>query len=257
MKFHSLFGALALVVLSAGAFGQNGASAPLSPAPAAAAQPVGVQVTARSTAVIAAPMAGQLMEFPAADGDSVKEGQVLARFNCAQQEALLGRAKAELAKRQDLLKTQQALKALNAYSKAEFVTAQNDVGVAAAELAVAQSAVENCVIKAPFSGRVASTSVRNFQFVQAGAPLLDVVDDRDLELEFIVPSTWLAWLKPGAAAQFHVSETQKDYNARISRISGKVDAASQTIKIYGHIEGDTASLLPGMSGTAQFAGVQR
>lgn len=79
MKFHSLFGALALVVLSAGAFGQNGASAPLSPAPVGAAQPVGVQVTARSTAVIAAPMAGQLMEFPAADGDSVKEGQVLAR----------------------------------------------------------------------------------------------------------------------------------------------------------------------------------
>ncbi len=227
------------------------AQGPVAPS---TAQPIGVQVTARSTAVIAAPMAGQLVEFPAADGDPVRAGDVIARFNCAQQDAMLARAKAELTKREDLLKTQQALKALNAYSKAEFVTAQNDVGVATADVAVAQTAVDNCVIKAPFSGRVASTSVRNHQFVQAGAALLDVVDDRDLELEFIVPSLWLAWLKPGAPVRVHVSETNQAYDARITRISGKVDAASQTIKIYGRIAADTAALLPGMSGTAQFAG---
>lgn len=247
-RFSLLIGALA-AVMSTGAAGQgNGPSA------GGEGQPVGVQVTARSTAVIAAPMAGQLVEFPAADGDSIQKDQVLARFNCAQQEAMLTRSRAELTKRQDILKTQQALKALNAYSKADFATAQNDVGVAEADVAVAETAVDNCVIKAPFSGRVASTSVRNHQFVQAGAPLLDVVDDRDLELEFIVPSLWLAWLKPGATAQVAVSETRQSYPARITRISGKVDAASQTIKIYGRIDGDTGSLLPGMSGTAQFAG---
>ena len=235
----------------------NGEANPASNGASSAGQPIGAQVTARATAVIAAPMAGQIIEFPAADGDSVKEDQVLVRFNCSQQDAMLARAKAELTKRQDLLKTQQALKALNAYSKADFTTAQNDVGVATADVAVAQTAVENCVIKAPFSGRVAATSVRNYQFVQAGAPLLDVVDDRDLELEFIVPSLWLAWLKPGAAARLRVSETQQDYDAKITRISGKVDAASQTIKIYGRIEGDTGNLLPGMSGTAQFVGASR
>jgi len=217
--------------------------------------PIGVQVTARTTATIAAPMAGQLQEFPATDGDAVKEGQVIARFNCAQQEAMLGRAQAELVKRQDLLATQQSLKALNAYSKADYVVAQNDVGLAKADLAVAQTAVDNCTIKAPFNGRVSNAPVRNFQFVQAGAPLLDIVDDHDLELEFIVPSVWLSWLKVGAAAHVQVSETQQMYDANITRISGKVDAASQTIKIYGKIGGETASLLPGMSGTAHFAGV--
>ena len=242
---------LALVAIAAPALAQT------PPATASTAQPIGVQVTARSTAVIATPMSGQLVEFPAADGDPVKADDVIARFNCAQQEAMLARAKAELTKRQDLLKTQQALKALNVYSKAEFATAQNDVGVATADVSVAQTAVENCAIKAPFDGRVAATSVRNHQFVQAGAPLLDIVDDRDLELEFIVHSLWLAWLKPGAAARVHVSETNQEYDARITRISGKVDAASQTIKIYGRIASDTSALLPGMSGTAQFTGAVR
>lgn len=221
----------------------------------AVSPPIGVQVTARSTATIAAPMAGQLLEFPAADGDAVKQGQVVARFNCAQQEATVGRAHAELVKRQDLLSTQKSLKALNAYSKTDYLVAQNDVEVAKADLALAQTAVDNCTIHAPFNGRVAAAPVRNYQFMQAGAPLLDIVDDRDLELEFIVPSVWLSWLKIGADSTVQVAETQKTYEAKIVRISGKVDAASQTIKIYGHIDGDTADLLPGMSGVAHFAGV--
>ncbi|MBS0547140.1 MAG: efflux RND transporter periplasmic adaptor subunit [Proteobacteria bacterium] len=215
--------------------------------------PIGVQVTARTTAVISAPMSGQLIEFAANDGDAIQEGQVIARFNCAQQEATQGRARAELVKRQDILNTQKSLKALNAYSKADFVTAQNDVEVAKADLALTQTAVDSCEIKAPFGGRVANVPVRNFQFVQIGAPLLDLVSDKDLELEFIVPSVWLSWLKIGADARVQVTETQKSYDSKITRISGKVDAASQTIKIYGRIAGgDTSSLLPGMSGVAQF-----
>jgi membrane fusion protein, multidrug efflux system len=221
----------------------------------AAAAPIGVQVTARSTATMAAPMAGQLVEFPAADGDAVKQGEVVAKFNCAQQEATVARAHAELVKRQDMLSTQKSLKALNAYSKSDYLVAQNDVEVAKAELEFAKTTVDNCTIHAPFNGRVASAPVRNYQFVQAGAPLLDIVDDRDLELEFIVPSVWLVWLKIGAEATVQVSETQKTYEAKIARISGKVDAASQTIKIYGRMEGDTSDLLPGMSGVAHFAGI--
>lgn len=233
-----------------------------SPASSAAAlpanSPIGVQVTARTNAMISAPMSGQLVEFPANDGDAIKEGQVLARFNCAQQEATRGRARAELVKRQDLLNTQKSLKALNAYSKADFVTASNDVEVAKADLALTQTAIDNCEVKAPFGGRVANVPVRNFQFVQVGAPLLDLVNDQDLELEFIVPSIWLSWLKIGTDALVQVTETGLNYESRITRISGKVDAASQTIKIYGHIGGgDTSTLLPGMSGVAHFAGATR
>jgi RND family efflux transporter MFP subunit len=220
--------------------------------------PIGVQVTARTTAMISAPMSGQLIEFPANDGDSIKDGEVVARFNCAQQEATQGRAKAELVKRQDILNTQKSLRALNAYSKADFVTASNDVEVAKADLALTQTAVDSCEIKAPFGGRVANVPVRNFQFVQVGAPLLDLVNDKDLELEFIVPSIWLSWLKVGADAHVQVTETGLNYDSRIIRISGKVDAASQTIKIYGSIGGgDLSTLLPGMSGVAHFAGATR
>jgi RND family efflux transporter MFP subunit len=223
------------------------------PAPGLASEaPIGVQVVARTTAQIGAPMSGQLVEFPLADGDSFTASQVLARFNCAQPEATVARAKAEADKRADIYATQQSLKALNSYSKVELKTAQNDVAVAAAELQLARTTVANCLIKAPFGGRVSNAAVRNFQFVQMGAPLLDILDDTSLELELIVPSRWLAWMAIGGGFKVHVTETARDYEATLTRFSGRVDPASQTIKVYGRIAASTAGLLPGMSGTAAF-----
>jgi RND family efflux transporter MFP subunit len=213
---------------------------------------VGVQVVATTTAQIGAPMSGQLIEFPVADGEAFEADRVLARFNCAQQEAALARAKAEVVKRQDILTTQQSLKALDAYSKLDFKNAVNDVALAKAELALTQAAIANCVVKAPFAGRVANIAVHNFQFVQAGAPLLDILDDQHLELELVVPSRWLVWLHPGVGVKAKITETQKVYDGTITRLSGRVDAASQTIKVYAQIKGGASDLLPGMSGVGQF-----
>jgi RND family efflux transporter MFP subunit len=216
------------------------------------AAPVGAQIVARTIAQIGAPMSGQLIEFPLSDGETFQAGQLLARFNCAQQEAAQGRARAELEKRRDIMATQQSLKRLNAYSQSDYKTAANDVAVAQAELAVAATAVANCVIKAPFSGRVASITVHNHQFVQMGATLLDILDDRDLEVELVAPSRWMAWMAPGAKLHVDIVETQRGYDAHLTRMSGRVDAASQTIKVYARIDGAAANLLPGMSGSASF-----
>ncbi len=219
--------------------------------------PIGVQIVARMTAQIGAPMSGQLVEFPLADGDTFSAGQLLARFNCAQPEAAMARAKAEADKRADIFSTQKSLKALNSYSKVELKTAQNDVAVAAAELQLAHATVANCLIKAPFAGRVSNAAVRNFQFVQMGAPLLDILDDGTLELELILPSRWLAWMTAGTTFKVHITETARDYDAALTRFSGRVDAASQTIKAYGRIAAKTDGLLPGMSGTAVFPGAPK
>ena len=209
---------------------------------------------ARTTAQIGAPMSGQLIDFPLADGDTFEAGQILAGFNCAAQEANVARARAELDKRSDLLATQQSLKALNAYSKADYRSAVNDVAVSRAELRVAQTAVTNCVVRAPFAGRVADIAVHKYQFMQIGAPLMDILDDRDLELELVVPSRWLSWVTAGTRLRARISETQSGYDARITRLSGRVDAASQTIKVYARLDGPAGSpsLLPGMSGSAVF-----
>jgi multidrug efflux pump subunit AcrA (membrane-fusion protein) len=83
--------------------------------------------------------------------------------------------------------------------------------------------------------------------------MLEALSDKRLELEMIVPSMWLSWLKPGSPLKVAIDETGKTYPATLSRLSGKVDAVSRSVKVYGRIDTQSDTLLPGMSGHAIFS----
>ncbi len=73
-----------------------------------------------------------------------------------------------------------------------------------------------------------------------------------LEVEAIVPSKWLSWLKPKQSFQFVIDETGAEVSVRIVRLGAVVDPISQTIKVYGVLDEKNNLVLPGMSGTATF-----
>jgi RND family efflux transporter MFP subunit len=209
-----------------------------------------VQVVAETSTTIGAPMAGRLVEFTLKDGDRFNQGQVLVKFDCAERQGQLAHAKAVLVGKRRILANRQQLRQLGTGTGVDYEVAAAEAQEAAADATIAQTMVDECTVTAPFSGRVSGISAHNFQFVQAGAPLLDILSDRDLELEMIVPSRWLTWLKAGTGYDVAIDETGKTYHAGIVRLSGKVDAVSRSIKVYGRISGSTADLLPGMSGRA-------
>lgn len=105
-----------------------------------------------------------------------------------------------------------------------------------------------CVIAAPFAGVTVDQKARAFQYTTPGQALLDILDDHGLEVELIAPSRWLSWMKPGYQFQVHIDETDKTYPARISRLGGRVDPISQSIKVIGEITADAPELMAGMSG---------
>lgn len=227
------------------------------PGPAPRALPpdsgIGVQVVARLDAVIGAPMAGRLNEFPLRDGDRFQSGQVIARFFCAQVAGVVARSKATLSKKQRQLDISAKLRQLGTNNAAEYQLAVSEVGEAQADLVIAEANAESCVVHAPFAGRVGTVMARNFEWVAAGAPLLELVSEQELELELILPSRWLAWLREGTVFTAHIQETGKSYQAAIIRLSGKVDSVSQSVKAYGRISGAVPGLLPGMSGQAELS----
>jgi RND family efflux transporter MFP subunit len=219
---------------------------------AASAPDVRVQLVADTIATIGAPMPGRLTQFPLHDGDRFKQGQVLARFECGEKEAALAHARAVLESRKSVNESKQRLRALGTSSQVEYEVAAADEKQAAADVQAAQSLVSNCSVAAPFSGRVSAVYAHNYQYLQTGAPLLEVLSDKSLELEMIVPSMWLSWLKPGSALKVTIDETGKTYPATLDRLSGKVDPVSRSVKVYARIDNPSESLLPGMSGHAIF-----
>lgn len=80
-----------------------------------------------------------------------------------------------------------------------------------------------------------------------------IIDDGRLELELVVPSHWLRWLKSHQKFRFQVEETGAEHDAIVDRIGAEVDPVSQTVKVYGKLLGDIENTLSGMSGIALFS----
>lgn len=256
---------LGWVALAAPASAADVAKPVPSPVPVpAAAPPVGTvpsldkreiraQLMPRRYTTLAAEIGAKVSRVPVAEGGRFGAGQVLVSFDCTLQQAQLNKAKAALDAADKTWSANKRLAELNSVGKVELDVSEAEVAKNRAEVASNQAVLSKCAATAPFAGRVAEQKVREQQYVQAGQALLEILDDSVLELEFIVPSKWLAWLAPGTGFQVAIDETGKAYPAKVQRIGARVDPVSQSVKISAAIDGKFNELIAGMSGKVLMA----
>lgn len=206
------------------------------------------QLTPRRYTTLAAEIGARINRITVADGGRFRAGDKLIMFDCSVQQGQLSRTKAALAATETTRNANRRLFELRSIGQVELDLSEAEVAKARADLATNTAIVSKCAIAAPFPGRVAEQKVREQQFVQPGQTLLEILDDSVLELEFIVPSKWLTWVRPGMDFQVAIDETGKKYPARIQRIAARVDPVSQSAKLSAVIDGKFPELVAGMSG---------
>lgn len=205
-------------------------------------------------AILSSELSARIIKLPYKVGASFKKGDVLIGFDCSLYAAELAAAKAEYLARAKRLENNQQLLELNAISNIEVDISEAEVQKAKADQEIAQVKVNQCSIRAPYDGRIVESLVNDYESVAKDQQLLSILNDKELEIELIVPSMWLAWLKSGTRFRISIDETGKTYNAVVSELGAAVDPVSQTIRIIGQFEADTGSVLPGMSGEVVFEG---
>lgn len=211
------------------------------------------QLAPKRFTTLAAEIGAKISRISVQEGAAFKAGQTLVIFDCSLQTAQLNRARAAQSAADRTYSTNRRLAELNSVGKLELDTSEAEVRKAKADVAAGMAVLNKCSIAAPFSGRVAEQKLREQQFAQAGQAILDIIDDSVLELEFLVPSRWLVWMKPGSTFQVKIDETAKTYPARIQRLGARVDPVSQSIKVNAVIDGKFADLMAGMSGKVLMA----
>ncbi len=235
----------------------GGALAPAH-AQAADARPM-ASLTARglvrgvNEGTLSSELTARIIRLPLRDGDAFKRGDLLVEFDCERPRAEWKVAEAE---RLGAAATHDNTRRLAEYRAAGV----HDVQIARAALDKAAAAVEviavrlkQCRLFAPFDGRIAELPVREHEMPQAGQPLMRIVSDAELEVDMIVPASWLRWLKPGEA--FVYSPEDSDFKAAgvMLRIGGAIDPVSQTIRAVGALTASPGAILPGQGGVITFA----
>ena len=221
--------------------------------PGAERQDIRAQLSPQRYTTLAAEIGAKISRLPVSEGGAFKSGQALIAFDCTLQAAQLNKARAALSGAEKTNAVNQRLTELGSTGKAELAVSESEVAKNRAEVAAVAAVLSKCSVAAPFAGRVSEQKVREQQYVQPGQALLEIIDDSVLELEFIAPSRWLAWLRAGHVFQVRIDETGKPYPAKVIRIGAKVDPVSQSVKLAAAIDGRFPELIAGMSGTVLLA----
>lgn len=216
-------------------------------------QDIRAELVPRRYTTIAAEIGAKITRLGVPEGGRFQAGQALVTFDCALQQAQLQKARAALAAAEHTYAANKRLAQLNSVGNVELEVSEAEAGKARADVSLTNIVLEKCRINAPFDGRVAEQKVRPEQFVQPGQPLLEILDDSELVLDFIVPSKWLVWLKPDQRFQVAIDETGKTYPAKVQRIGARVDPVSQSVKLSAVIDGKFSELMAGMSGKVLMA----
>jgi len=223
------------------------------PSIAAERQARGV-LRARDQAVLASELAGRIIEMPFAEGQHFRKDEVLVRFDCGAYQAQLNAMQAAARAASEELAHKKQLAALNSVGRFEVSLAEARRAQAEAEAQVYRVQVKRCSVTAPFDGQVVQRRVQPHESVASGTPMLEVVDNRTLEIHLLVPSRWLATLKPGQHFTFVPDETGQPLQAEIKRLGARIDEGSQTLLLIAALPADASGLLAGMSGSARFEG---
>jgi len=211
------------------------------------------QLKSRHETVLSSELAARVEHISVRDGERFTKGKVLARLDCALEQARLTKMTATLSGAKKIAKIQNRLLELNSTGTLEVALAKIEVDKAQADVKGQSIILSKCAVSAPFSGRVVEVKAKEHQFIQVGEALLEILDDSSLDIDFIVPSRWLAWIGVGQKFSIAINETKRNYPGEIVRLGAKVDPVSQLVKVMGKISGTFPKLMPGMSGRITIA----
>ncbi len=240
-------------------------------------------VTPRRRATVAAKITARVLDVLVDEGMEVAEGQVLARLDASDAErrlqaartardataALIANLEVNLANAERELKRQQELEQAGFAAvqsrdaaqtaadslKAQILAARESVRAADAQIGVARQDVENCTVRAPFSGIVVSKDAQVGEMVSpisAGGGftrtgIATIVDMASLEIEVDVNESYIARVMPGQKVEAAL-DAYPDWRipSKVRTVIPTADRQKATVKVRISFDKLDPRILPDM-----------
>jgi len=192
-------------------------------------------------------VSGLIQEINFSEGDRVKNGDRLFALNSRSEAATVAQAEAELQLARSNLERAKTLIGSSAISQQELDQLESLVAVKSAALNAAEQKLSERFITAPFDGQVGPRKVSPGQYVNAGTPLVTLVDDDTVKVRIRIPERQLSLVKSGQKAHLTVAAwPDRDFVGTVDLIDPVVDLATRTIEVRMVVPNESQLLQPGM-----------
>lgn len=218
----------------------------VQPTAVQAVLPLTGSLSALQQAAVRAKVSGELSQVLVREGESVKQGQVIARLDTTEYDARVAQANGQmLAARGEYDKARQVmarnrdLVARGFISKTAFENYEANTAVAKANLdaangglAVARKALADTVIYAPFDGMVAVRSAEPGEKVSPDAKLFDIVNLARLELAAAIPLAEASRIHIGQTVELQAEGQDTTITGALERINPAATEGTRSIMVY-------------------------
>lgn len=231
--------------------------------------PLGVPITGSLSAVhsalVKARVPGELRDLMVREGDTVQQGQVIARVDATESEARFRQARlqadaaqAQVAIQQRQYDNNRALVERGFISDTALATSIASLQAAQANYAAARAAqdgaqknLQDTVLRSPITGQIAQRMVQNGERVNVEAPIVEVVNLSALELQAQLPANDSAQVRIGQKAQLQLrssnGQAAQNLQAEVVRINPSAMEGSRAVPVYLRLSNtEQAPLRPGM-----------
>jgi membrane fusion protein (multidrug efflux system) len=181
------------------------------------------------------------------EGQRVATGAVLVELDATRARADVASARATLVESEAQLRRAAQLREAESVSQAEYDArlARRDSDRAA--LAVAETALGETRVRAPFEGRVGLRRVSIGSLVTPTTVITTLDDTDPIKVDFDVPETALSHLAPGHRIEARSAAWPGEtFEGRVAAVDTRVDPISRTVTARGLLPNTEGRLRPGM-----------
>jgi membrane fusion protein (multidrug efflux system) len=202
---------------------------------------------------VAADVAGRVEWIGPKEGQTVKEGDLIAKIDVAALKAALDRAEAALKLAEDLYQRRYKLFERNIINQEELDKSQTERTLARANFRQMQIEYERGFLKAPLTGRVNHLFVDEGEFVDKGKPFVDLVNVDKIKINVNVPELDVRYLKVGQKTMVRVDAfPDRELLGVIDFVAYKADPATKTFHVKVIVDNPNHDIRPGMIARVAF-----
>lgn len=219
------------------------------------------ELIARDQAKIAAEVAGRITEILADEGSAVEAGATVLEIDPERRELELDNVRARMLETQAELRDKERnaerirkLHKRQVASRAQMDQAATDLELAharlkaaQAQLGVAERALRDASVSAPFAGLIAQRLISVGEFVSTGQVLFELVALNPIDVEFHLPEIDSSRVEVGHLVEVRVAPFPDEvFHARVGVVSPTIDPRTRTLRVKAALENCDARLRPGL-----------
>lgn len=181
------------------------------------------------------------------DGMFVQAGDILVELTNAEETALLHETQANVDEATRQFKRVQNLINQKLASETQLDVERNRMQTAQARFEGILARLDDRLIRAPFSGKLGFRNVSPGTLLSPNTPLTTLDDISSIKLDFSIPESYLATVKPGQEVlALSIAYLDRTFVGSVSTIDSRVDPTTRTVKVRAKLSNDKLLLRPGM-----------